>query len=154
MKKILTALALTIVSTGAAADTWSPQGTIGLANVGDIKVSKGINLTCGLSGSSTTNSAGNASVGSLSLNTGFLCGAVSFTNLPYTLVGNAGNTVTLKDVTVAAITGNCFGDITGSFNQSTGEITFNAAVLPSVGIGSDCKITGTISTNPQASFVP
>ncbi|MFA0809570.1 hypothetical protein [Microbulbifer epialgicus] len=154
MKKILTALTLAIASTGVAADSWSPQGAIGLANVGNIKVSKGIDLNCALSGSATVDAAGNASVGSLSLSTGFLCSNVDFTNLPYTLVGNAGNTVTLQDVTVTAITGNCFGDITGNFNQATGEITFNAAQLPAVGSGADCEITGTISTNPQASFVP
>ncbi|WP_143732488.1 hypothetical protein [Microbulbifer sp. GL-2] len=153
MKKILTALALTIVSTGAAADTWSPQGTIGLANVGNIAVKKGINLNCGLSGSTTVDAAGNSSVGSLSLS-GFLCGSVTFTKLPYTLVGNADNTVTLHNVNVNAITGDCFGNITGDFNQATGELTFNAAQLPSVGTGANCEISGTISTNPQASFVP
>ncbi|WP_444940270.1 hypothetical protein ACJJI5_00800 [Microbulbifer sp. EKSA008] len=154
MKKILAALALAIVSTGAVADTWYPQGTIGMANVGDIRVSSSYHFTCGLSGSITIDSAGNASLGSLSLNTGFLCGAVFFNNLPYTLVGNVGDTVTLKDVTISGVTGNCFGDINGDFNQSTGEITFNAAVIPRVGIGTDCEISGTISTNPQASFVP
>jgi len=152
MKKILAALVLAIASTGAAADTWSPQGTIGLANVGNILVKKGLTLNCGLSGSSTVDAAGNASLGSLSLS-GVLCSLVNFTSLPYDLVGNAGNTVTLQGVSVTAITGSCSGDITGSFNQATGEITFDQAELPATS-GSPCVISGTISTNPQASYVP
>ncbi|MFA0809569.1 hypothetical protein [Microbulbifer epialgicus] len=156
MKKILIALTLVIASIGAAADTWSPQATIGLVNVGtrSIEVSGGLTFACNLSGSVTIDAAGNASVGSLSLIEGFACPAIFFNSLPYTMVGNTDNTVTLQEVNMSGVTGHCFGDLTGDFNQATGELSFNNAVLPNVGTGLDCKISGTISTNPQVSFVP
>ncbi|WP_444946404.1 hypothetical protein ACJJIP_05960 [Microbulbifer sp. VTAC004] len=157
MKKILTAASICLVSIGvtslANAETWSPPGAIALANVGTLTVKKGISLNCTLSGSVNSTGA-DASVGSLALSGGFLnmCNSVSFNNLPYDLIGNANNTVTLKNVAVAAVTGNCAGDLTGSFDQSTGRITFNNAQIPSVGSGSACVINGVVSTNPQSSF--
>ncbi|QFT54287.1 hypothetical protein [Microbulbifer sp. THAF38] len=157
MKKILTAATLCIATAGltglASAATWSPSGAIALANVGNLTVKKGIQLTCSLSGS--VNSTGtDASVGSLALSGGFLnmCNRVTFNNLPYELVGHSNNNVTLKNVSVAAVTGNCVGDLVGTFNQGNGRITFNNAQIPSSGSGSDCFINGVISTNPQSSF--
>ncbi|GAB2881340.1 hypothetical protein ACCI51_11030 [Microbulbifer echini] len=157
MKKILTAASICLASLGfsglASAETWSPAGAIGLANVGTLTVKKGISLNCSLSGSVNSTGA-DASVGSLSLSGGFLnmCNRVTFNNLPYDLIGNANNTVVLKNVSVKAVTGDCAGDLTGSFNQSNGRITFNNAVISSVGSGSDCEINGVISTNPQSSY--
>ncbi|WP_444931722.1 hypothetical protein ACJJIF_08140 [Microbulbifer sp. SSSA002] len=157
MKKILTAATICLASFGvsglANAETWSPSGAIGLANVGTFSVQKGIALNCTLSGS-VNSTGGSAEVGSLALSGGFLniCSRISFNNLPYDLIGNANNTVTIKDVSVTAITGSCAGDLTGSFNQSNGQITFNNAQIPSVGSGSACEIDGVISTNPQSSY--
>ncbi|WP_444926396.1 hypothetical protein ACJJI4_21370 [Microbulbifer sp. TRSA002] len=157
MKRIIIALTLIVASTGAGADIWSPQGTSGLANIGSFNVTASLPLSCNLSGSIIIDATGDASLGSLSITPrgSAVCGLVMFNNLPYTIVGNADNTVTLKDTDFYVLgDGHCIGDLTGDFNQSTGEITFNAAVVPNVGFVRDCKITGTISTNPQVSFVP
>ncbi|AWF82074.1 hypothetical protein BTJ40_15245 [Microbulbifer sp. A4B17] len=157
MKKILTAASVCLASFGiiglANAETWSPPGAIGLANVGNLTVQKGISLTCSLSGSVNSTGA-DAEVGSLALSGGFLnmCNRVVFNNLPYDLIGNANNTVTLKNVSVKAVTGECSGDLTGSFNQSNGRITFSNAQIPSSGSGSACVINGVVSTNPQSSY--
>ncbi|USD20265.1 hypothetical protein [Microbulbifer variabilis] len=157
MKKILTAASICLASFGIAglanAETWSPPGAIALASDGNLEVEKGILLQCKLSGSVDSTGA-DASVGSLALSGGFLniCGTISFSGLPYALVGHANNTVTLKNVNVAAVSGNCAGDLNGSFDQSTGKITFNDAQIPSTGSGSPCVINGVVSTNPQSSF--
>ncbi|WP_444893259.1 hypothetical protein ACJJIW_21345 [Microbulbifer sp. JMSA004] len=157
MKNILTAASFCMASFGiiglANAETWSPSGAIGLANVGTFTVQKGISLNCSLSGSVSSTGA-SAEVGSMALSGGFLnmCNRVVFNNLPYDLVGNANNTVTIQNVSVKAVTGECAGNLTGSFNQSNGRITFSNAQIPSVGSGSACVINGVISTNPQSSY--
>ncbi|WP_299948811.1 hypothetical protein [uncultured Microbulbifer sp.] len=155
MKKFITAVSLTLAVTGFAglanAETWSPTGAVALFNVGNISVFKGINLTCGLSGSGNINGA-DASVGSLAL-TGFLCSTISFNGLPYNIEGNTGGTVTLEGVVVVGITGDCAGDLIGTFDQATGILTFDAAEIPSSPPGgAPCQITGAVGTNPQASY--
>lgn len=157
MKKLLTAVTLTIAATTgfaglANAETWSPSGAVALSNVdGKMKVFKGINLNCGLTGSATLNGA-DASVGSLGL-TGFLCSTIDFTGVPYNLEGNADGTVTLEGVVVEVITGNCAGDLTGTFDQATGVLSFDKAEIPSNPAGSGpCIITGKVGTTPQASY--
>ncbi|MFA0809900.1 hypothetical protein [Microbulbifer epialgicus] len=157
MKKILSAASICLATIGmssmATAETWSPPGAIALASVGNLEVKKGLTLFCDLSGSVNSTGA-DASVGSLALSGGALnmCSRVAFEGLPYALVGNANNTVTIKNVTVSAVTGDCTGDLTGSFDQSTGRITFNNAQIPSSGSGGACVIDGVVSTNPQSSY--
>ena len=153
MKKLIAAFASTtlILAGAASAETWSPTGPVSLSNIGPVTVSKGITLTCGVSGSGTLNGS-NATVNSLAL-TGGLCGNVRFTSLPYNLEGTSPTSVTLQNVVVTAITGNCAGDLTGSFNQSTGVITFSGATIPSNPAGgAPCVINGQVATNPAASF--
>ncbi|MCO1335148.1 hypothetical protein MO867_12480 [Microbulbifer sp. OS29] len=160
MKKLLATVSLCIAATGfpalASADTWSPNGSSALFNVGNITVMKGIQLSCNLSGSIDIVSS-DASVGSLSLSGGLfgLCGTISFSSLPYNVVGNADDTITLEDVVVQAVTGSCVGDLVGDFDHSTGRITFNGANIPSSPAGgSPCVIYGVVDSNPQVSFVP
>ena len=165
MKRVLTALSMAVIATGfastASADTWAPNSPITptgvlLTNVGNIAVSKGLNFNCGLSGSAAIAPTGNtAQIHSLAFTAGFfLCPQIAFTGLPYSMTCNANNTVTINNVNVAAITGNCAGNLTGTLNQATGQISFTGATLPTTTGGSDCSITGVIATSPAVSCSP
>lgn len=135
----------------ASAQTVSPAGPFTLSNVGTISVSKGITLSCGLTGSGNVTAGGAATVTSLNL-TGGLCGSIVFSGTPYTISSTSTSSITINGVVVTAITGNCAGSLTGSFNQATGEITFANATLPSTSGGSACRITGKVKTTPALSF--
>ena len=169
MKKLITAVSLVIAVGGltniAVAEDcqpdeteaiWSPTGTIVLSTVPGfpLSVTKGISLSCDASGSVDLDGS-NASVASIGLSGNPLCVNIAFTNFPYNMEGDATNdTVTLENVDVQGVTGNCLGDLTGDFDQATGEITFNAASIPSNPPGgSDCIFTGFFTTSPQASFL-
>lgn len=166
MKTVISAVSIAILATltaQASAETWSPTGTIAIQSINPatgaadtLEVSKGITLNCTMAGSAVVNPAdqSDASVGSLGLSSGFpfLCNTISFTNLPYNLEGNADGTATLENVVVQAVTGDCAGDLTGDFDQSTGYLTFNNATIPSTSGGNDCEVNGTVDTNPQASY--
>ncbi|WP_299948478.1 hypothetical protein [uncultured Microbulbifer sp.] len=157
MKKFITAVSLTLAATGFAglanAETWSPTGPVALASVEPLALFKGIPLDCDLMGAVTLNGS-DASVGALQLSGGLfdLCNTITFTDLPYNLEGNADGTATMEGVVVQAVTGNCAGDLTGTFDQATGVLTFDAAVLPATDSGGDCTISGNVMTNPQASY--
>ncbi len=135
----------------ASAQTFSPTGPFTLANVGTFTVSKGITLNCSLAGSGSVDASGNASVTSLTLSGG-LCGSIAFTTTPYVVSGVSPSTVTINGMVVTAITGNCAGNLTGSYNQSTGIITFAGATLPATsGLGA-CRITGQVKISPTLTF--
>lgn len=155
IKKILSAGALAASAVflvpHASAQTFSPAGSFTITNVGTITVSKGITLNCGLSGSGNVTSGGSASVTSISL-TGGLCGSISFTATPYAVTAS-GTTVTINNVTVTAITGNCFGNLSGTYNQSTGILTFSNATIPSNPPGgSPCRVTGQVRLSPILTY--
>lgn len=139
----------------ASAQTFSPTGSFTLANTGgQITVQKGITLSCNLSGGGSVDAAGNASVTSLALSGGTLniCGSISFTGTPYVVSGVSPSTVTINGMVVTAITGNCAGNLTGSYNQSTGILTFTGATLPSTSGGSPCTISGKVKISPTLTF--
>lgn len=155
MKKLTTLCIGALLSAGlagpAVAENWSPTGSITLSNVGTITVQKGITLSCGLTGTGTLNGS-SASVNSLAL-TGGLCGSISFTGAPYNIEPTSSTSVTIQNVTVTAITGNCQGNLVGAFDQSTGRITFSNATIPSSPAGgSPCRVTGVVATSPAASY--
>lgn len=137
----------------ASAQTFSPTGSFTLANVGTFTVSKGITLNCNLAGAGSVDTAGNASVSSLTLSGGGgLCGSITFTTTPYVVSGVSPSTVTINGMVVTAITGNCAGNLTGSYNQSTGVITFANATLPATsGVGA-CRINGQVKISPTLTF--
>ncbi|TQV78889.1 hypothetical protein FKG94_12785 [Exilibacterium tricleocarpae] len=151
-------------SSASAMWTFSPAGPVTLSSPIDpgtgspipLQLFKGIPVSCNISGSGNI-ASGLASVTSLSLVPGsFFCFAISFAGLPYDLEPAGGvslTSVTLKDVTVTAITGNCRGDLTGDFDQATGIITFNGATIPSDPPGgADCVVTGPVATSPAISY--
>lgn len=160
MKKLLVLFSIVLACSNtpnfASAETWYPEGAIALANVGTLKFSgyNGHSFYCELSGS-ITSKVSSASIGSLTLSGGFLntCNVPNILfEFPLEITGNADGTVTISDFYVYAHRF-CFGDLTGSFNQSTGEITFDEAELPNESAGGlPCTVSGTISTNPQLSF--
>lgn len=154
IKKILAAGALAASAAflvpQASAQTFSPTGSFTLANSGTFTVQKGITLSCGLSGSGSV-SGGAASVSSLTLSGG-LCGSVTFSGTPYTVTSGSLTSITLNGVVVTGITGNCAGSLTGSYNQSTGVITYANATIPKTsGIG-DCKVNGKVQITPTVTF--
>lgn len=138
---------------GASAQTFSPNGPVTLTSDSALSVSKGLTLSCDLTGSGTI-SGGSHSITALDLSgDGGLCDLVAFSAFPYAVTSTSTSSVTINDVTVVGITGNCFGDLTGAFNQSNGKITFTGATLPSSPAGgSPCVISGTVSTSPAVSF--
>lgn len=155
IKKILSAGALAASAVflvpQASAQTFSPSGPFTITNVGTITVSKGITLSCSLSGGGNVTTGGAASVTSIILSGG-LCGSVSFTATPYAVTAS-GTTVTINNVTVTAITGNCFGNLSGTYNQSTGILTFAGATIPSNPVGgSPCKVTGQVKLSPILTY--
>lgn len=138
------------LATGASAQTFSPPGTHTLS--GTVTVSKGITLTCTMSGTGNITGAGAATITSLSLSGG-LCPAISFAGLPYAVTAANLNSITIVDVRAVGITGNCRGNLTGAFNQTTGQITFTNATIPSDPAGgAPCVVNGTVSTTPAVSF--
>ncbi|TQV78888.1 hypothetical protein FKG94_12780 [Exilibacterium tricleocarpae] len=170
MKRLLALSVLSAVvatagfASSASAWTFSPNGSVTLSSPIDpgtgslipLQLFKGIPVSCTIFGIGDI-TFGLASVTSLSLMPGsFFCFAISFTGLPYDLEPAGGvspTSVTLKDVTVTAITGNCRGDLTGDFDQATGVITFNGATIPSDPPGgSDCIVTGPVATSPAISY--
>ncbi|MEX2962942.1 hypothetical protein [Microbulbifer sp. TYP-18] len=163
MKKILTALSFTMVATlgfvsTANAETWSPVSTtdIVMANtVGSpLMISKGITLLCDMNATIDTDAAGNAQVTSLILSDpGGICAMIVFVNFPYEMVGGDNDLVTIKNVDAQGVTGNCFGDLTGTLNQATGEITFVNAEIPSNPPDDNpCIGNGVVGTTPAMSY--
>ncbi|MFC3580403.1 hypothetical protein [Sphingomonas hylomeconis] len=156
MKKILAAGALVastaLMTPQASAQTFtSAPGSFTLANVGSLTVSKGITLTCSLSGSGQVVSASSARVTNITLGGG-LCGSITFSGYPYAVSAASTTSITLNGVTVTAITGNCAGTLTGSYNQATGLITFANATIPATsGIGA-CRITGQVRVTPTVTY--
>ncbi|WP_448662616.1 hypothetical protein ACG3SL_18425 [Sphingomonas sp. CJ20] len=155
IKKILSAGALAASAVflvpQASAQTFSPAGSFTITNVGAISVSKGITLSCGLSGSGNVTSGGAASVTGIALS-GPLCTSVTFTSTPYAVTAS-GTTVTINNVTVTAITGNCFGNLSGTYNQSTGILTFVNAPIPSNPAGgSPCRVNGQVRLSPTLTY--
>jgi hypothetical protein len=154
IKKILAAGALAASAAflvpHASAQTFSPNGSFTLASIGTITVSKGITLSCGLNGTGSV-SGGAASVSSISL-TGTLCSSVTFSGTPYTVTSGSLTSITLNGVVVTAITGNCAGTLTGSYNQATGGITFANATIPSTSGGNPCRVNGRVQISPTVTF--
>ncbi len=158
-----TAIAAFGLASTAVAETWSPTGPVSLSSIdpmsgapSTLQVSKGITLDCGLSGGGSL-AGSSALVNSLSLTAGdFLCIFVAFSNLPYNLEPEGGtslDSVTLEDVVVTAVTGNCRGNLTGDFDQTNGRITFTNATIPSDPVGgSPCVINGVVATSPAVSY--
>lgn len=146
MKKIATFLAasLALVSAQAAnATTYSPTGTWVFEGTADVY--KGIQLTCDVT--VTVNASATSATATMSLSGGFLnlCNTVSFdpAYTPYNVVyDSTAGTVTLEDVYVNTITsGDCFGDVTASWNDSTNTLTVNDTIEevdPNTG---DCVIS-------------
>lgn len=148
-------VAIFSLGTGAVAQTFSPDGTRTLSNVGTITVSKGITLACsGLSGSADVTS-GVGEIRSLSLSGGLFgqCANITFSNFDYPLTATSTSAVTINNVYVTAITGDCQGNITGTFNDAADTLTFTNAVLPRVsGTSGDCRISGTVKISPAVTF--
>ena len=154
IKKILAAGALAASAAflvpQASAQTFSPNGSFTINNIGTITVSKGITLSCGLTGGGSV-SSGAATVTSINL-TGGLCGSVVFSGTPYVVSSPSLTSITLNGVVVTAITGSCAGTLTGAYNQSTGVITFTNAAIPSTSGGNPCRVTGRVQLSPIVTF--
>lgn len=137
---------------GASAQTFSPNGGVTLTSDGQLDVMKGLQLSCDLTGTGTI-AGGSKTVDTLDLTgSGGLCDLVNFTG-GYNVSSTSLTSVTIEDVQVVGITGNCRGDLIGGFDQSTGKITFASASIPSDPPGgSPCVVDGVVSTSPAVSF--
>jgi len=60
---------------------------------------------------------------------------------------------TLNGVIITRFLGvNCAGTLTGSYDQSTGGITFLGATIPSNLAAYPCRITGRVQLSPTVTF--
>ncbi|TQV78909.1 hypothetical protein FKG94_12905 [Exilibacterium tricleocarpae] len=162
MRKLLAlpALSMAITATGftanTVAETWSPTGTTAMLS-GQMMVSGafgGPTVFCNPSGGIALDGS-SATVGApdLSFATALYCGFALFLDQPYNLEPSSLTSVTLQNVRVAGYFGACAGDLEGEFDQLTGRITFNTAILPSASPRSpDCVINGFWDTSPQISY--
>lgn len=166
LNKICTAVFLSILASlfvgQAYAETWSPTGNGNLDDIDGLEVKKGIiQLTCKLTGEVTLDGS-NATVDNLVVYGGFLniCNnRVILKNIDpsmgtsFNMEGMASNTVTIESVYAEApIGGDCSGDLTGTFDQATGILTFINATLPGVSGAADCEFSGELATFPEASY--
>jgi hypothetical protein len=141
----------------ASAQTYSPApGTWTWA--GNVTVQKGSGpvLTCRLT--VTANVTATSATASASLGLGDIrCLTVSFTGAPYTVTHNAGppETVTLNNVFVnTSITpGNCAGNVTAVFNDTTNDALVINTSLPQVTSGGACTISGTLLKTAPAGAI-
>jgi hypothetical protein len=146
----LAALATIGFAGTASAQTYSPvSSTIALTTT-TLTVHKGLTLNCTLTNSNLSTASTPAQVTSLRL-AGGLCPSVTFTGTPYNVSTPDTSHIVIQDVRVVGITGNCRGDLAGSF--SSGHIIFSNASIPSDPPGgSPCTISGTVDTNPSVSY--
>lgn len=64
------------------------------------------------------------------------------------------STLTIKNVRLIGWATACQGDLAGSFNQATGQITFmNAMIAPAAPHTIPCYISGRLNTTPAASYI-
>lgn len=143
------------MTTAATAETWTPASTTSSLS-GALQVSKLLGpFNCGVSGSITTPAgSGNASLTSLALTAGdSTCTSITFTGGPWAVEGVPGSPkkVKIKNLGVTGITGNCKGDLEGTYLGS-GQIQFVNVTLPRTSGLGDCKINGTIATSPALDF--
>jgi hypothetical protein len=150
MKRFAILVASSIALLGAqtaTAQTYTPTGTWRWS--GNVTVQKGTGpvLICRLT--VTANVASGSATASATLGLGDIrCLTVSFTGAPYTVTWSGGppETLTLNNVFVnTSITpGNCAGNVTATFNDSTDDsLTINTSI-PQVTSGGACTISGTL----------
>lgn len=148
---------LALLPATALAGTYSPSGT-GAGGPSPVQVKKGITLNCTLT--ATTNSDGTISssgtpsgteITSIALSGG-LCGAVSFTGLPYDISTTSSTDITIHNVQVTGITGNCAGNLNAKLVGGVLQFTHANTIPSSPAGGSPCSIQGNVSTSPTASY--
>jgi hypothetical protein len=145
---IATAIALSAVLSAtdtADAQAWLPSGSVNFN--GNLVIVKGQATACPVSGSLLLN--GSSATITIQCNQGpnfFLAG-------PYKVTVNSSNSITLNDVRVVSLLGECSGDLAATFNQNNGTINFANAPLPSVNPSyPPCQIFGQLITTPAASY--
>lgn len=160
MKKFALLVASSIALFGAQAanaTTYSPApGTWTWS--GNVTVQKGTGpvLTCKLT--VTANVTATSATASASLGLGDIrCLTVSFTGAPYTVTHTPGSpeTVTLNNVYVnTTITpGNCTGNVTATFNDTTNDALVLNTSIPQDTSGGACSIVGTLLKTAPAGAV-
>ncbi len=158
LKSVTSALAVTamaLLSSAGAAQTYSPAGSTIQVSASSVRLSKGSTVfTCALSGSGTISANGKtAQLNRLTFSGNFgVCSTIRFTGLPYFVAASSPTAASLTGVNVTSSLGTCAGNVSASFNQSNGQITFSNAVIPTSDNGGDCTITGVVATSPAASY--
>lgn len=136
----------------AGATTYSPANSTWVFS-GAVDVYKGISLTCNLTLTVNVDAAGTGATATPALSGGTLglCSTITFSNTPYT-VSYSGGVLTLHNVYADTITsGDCAGNISASWDDSTNTIDIVNAVLPEVDAGTgDCIINGPITLTSPA----
>jgi|GEM_PF-6614617 hypothetical protein len=154
------ALALAAVTSPAMAQSFSPtNSTTTLSGLLNLEQTQNINCqtTIGVS----IDGAGAASVTSRSFSPGnfFFCGLIVQPLGTWTVVAgpnDAGPPAVYRitaNVGAQSIAGTCYGEVEGTYNNSTGELTFDNAVIPSSD-PQDCIINGSLFASPIITIVP
>lgn len=136
-----------------------------LSSEGRLKVKQGrTTLQCRLTGTAKIAAIGKAdnkaaskniprgSVSALAFK-GFFCSTIRFAGLPYAVTLSGSSSIVIKNVQVVSPVGKCSGDLRGTLNQDTGQISFSDVIIPAARAnGDDCGIAGQINTVPAVRF--
>lgn len=102
---------------------------------------------CAFTGTLVTTSSGPAIITAASTS-GSPCTTL-FLNTPYEVIALSPTSIRIRYLRILSIGRECRGDVIGTWNNMTGQISLNTA-LPAVISGQPpCPVIGTISTTPQ-----
>ena len=98
-------------------------------------------------------SGGSATVTSRAFSPGdpLFCGFIVQPNGAWS-VSPSGATTISASVGAQSIAGTCFGTVTGTYNNTTGELSFSNATIP--GDPQECVINGSLYASPVITIVP
>lgn len=138
MRMILSGIAAAmLLATPVAA--WTPVSTTFALS--------GVVNTCPFTGTLVTNSVGAATITAADVSGTPPPCTVQFIGMPYAVTALSSTSVKISDVRIIWPTGECRGDLIGTWNNMTATISFSTT-LPPVISGPPCPVIGSISTTP------
>lgn len=146
------ALALTAFASPALAQSFSPPNSTTTLS-GSLNLQQTQNINCQTTINVSINSGGSATVTSRAFSPGdpLFCGFIVQPNGAWS-VSPSGATTISASVGAQSIAGTCFGTVTGTYNNTTGELSFSNATIP--GDPQECVINGSLYASPVITIVP
>lgn len=139
MRMILSGIAAvaTLLATPVAA--WTPVSTTFALS--------GVVNTCPFTGTLVTDSGGSATITAADVSGTPPPCTVQFMGTPYAVTALSSTSVKISNVRIIWPTGECRGNLIGTWNNMTATISLSTT-LPSVVGGPPCPVIGSISTTP------